>query len=79
MSKTITVCPFSKMVCRECAIYRGRHVELCAASRQRTNGTSAKRPEKRSSAALTCWEFPDIPDSPGRMVNIEDFIERRGM
>jgi hypothetical protein len=79
MSKIITVCPFSKRACRECAIYRGRHVELCAASRHRTDETGGKRPKVRSSAVFTCWEFPDVPDSPGRMVNIEDFIERRGI
>ncbi len=28
---------------------------------------------------LTCWEFPDIPDNPNVMVDIEDFIERRGI
>ena len=79
MSRTITVCPFSKMVCRECAIYRGRHVELCAASRQRQREQVRRGQGLRSSAVFTCWEFPDIPDSPGRMVNIEDFIERRGI
>ncbi|MGA3173025.1 MAG: hypothetical protein ABSE25_01205 [Syntrophorhabdales bacterium] len=79
MSKTIIVCPFSKAACRECAIYRGRHVELCAASRRPANGTNVERPRVKSSAVFTCWDFPDIGESPGRMVNIEDFIERRGI
>ncbi len=78
MSSTITVCPFSKMACRECAVYRGRHVELCSA-RFRLSGAKVDRPRAKSSAVFTCWEFPDIPDSPNRMVNIEDFIERRGI
>jgi len=78
MLGTKTVCPFSKMACRECAIYRGRHVELCGA-RFRQSGAKVDRPRARSSAVFTCWEFPDIPDSPKCMVNIEDFIERRGI
>ena len=78
MSSTITMCPFSKMACRECAIYRGRHVELCSA-RLRLKGAKVDRPRAKSSAVFTCWEFPDIPDSPKCMVNIEDFIERRGI
>jgi hypothetical protein len=76
MSKTATRCPFSKMMCRECAIYRGRHVELCSV---RANGTKADRPKAQGSAVFTCWEIPDIPDSPDTMVNIEDFLERRGI
>ena len=76
MSSTITVCPFSKTACKECAIYRGRHVELCSF---RANGAKADRPKAESSAVFTFWEFPDIPDGPNIMVNIEDFIERRGI
>jgi len=78
MSSTITMCPFSKMACRECAVYRGRHVDLCSA-RLRLKGAKVDRPRAKSSAVFTCWEFPDIPDSPKCMVNIEDFIERRGI
>ena len=79
MSGTITVCPFSKTACKECAIYRGRHVELCSGARFRVSGAKVDRPKAKSSAVFTCWEFPDIPDSPNCMVNIEDFIERRGI
>ncbi len=78
-SKAVGVCPFSKIPCRECAIYRGRHMEMCGASRNR-EGADAERPRVKSSAPFTCWEFPtDIGDGPGVMVNIEDFIERRGL
>jgi hypothetical protein len=72
------MCPFSKMACRECAVYRGRHVDLCSA-RLRLKGAKVDRPRAKGSAVFTCWEFPDIPDSPKCMVNIEDFIERRGI
>jgi hypothetical protein len=43
------------------------------------SGAKVDRPKAKSSAVFTCWEFPDIPDSPNCMVNIEDFIERRGI
>lgn len=79
ITRTITVCPFSKMACRECAIYRGRHVDLCGASKRGSNGTSVERQRVKSSAVLTCWEFPDVGEPAGAMVNIEDFIERRGI
>ncbi|MGD0229915.1 MAG: hypothetical protein ABSC19_06080 [Syntrophorhabdales bacterium] len=80
VTKTITVCPFSKLECRECAIYRGRHVEMCSAARHRSNGASAdRRKEVQSCAVFTHWDFPEIPDSPNIMVNIEDFIDRSGL
>jgi hypothetical protein len=66
------------MACRECAIYRGRHVELCGAH-FRLNGVKVDRPKATSSAVFAGWEFPDIPDGLNCMVNIEDFIERRGI
>ncbi len=78
MLSTVTVCPFSKMACRECAVYRGRHVELCGV-RFRLKEAKVDRPKAKSSAVFTCWEFPDIPDNPNVMVDIEDFIERRGI
>lgn len=76
MSKAAARCPFSKMMCRECAVYRGRHVELCSF---RANGAKVDRPKAEGSGVFTCWEFPDITGSPNIMVNIEDFIERRGL
>ncbi len=79
MSKTITVCPFSKMMCRECAIYRGRHSEMCLVSRYRQSYPDMKKPGLKCNEVFTKWEMPDIPDSPNIMVDIEDFIERRGI
>ncbi len=78
MSKIITVCPFSKVMCRECAIYRGRHRDMCAVSRYRQSYPDLKKRAK-GSELFTKWEMPDIPDNPNVMVDIEDFIERRGI
>jgi len=79
MSTIVAVCPFSKTVCRECAIYRGRHVELCTFSRNRSNGTKTDKAKARGDEVFTKWEMPDLADCSTMMVNIEDFIERRGI
>ena len=78
-AKDVTVCPFSRTVCRECAIYRGRHFELCACHNYRLRETKGARTKAWSSEVFTKWEMPDIPDGANIMVDIEDFIERRGI
>ncbi|HUJ68767.1 MAG TPA: hypothetical protein VLW86_04555 [Syntrophorhabdales bacterium] len=77
--KDVTVCPFSRTVCRECAIYRGRHFELCACHNYRLRETKGARTKAWSSEVFTKWEMPDIPDGANIIVDIEDFIERRGI
>lgn len=79
MSKDVTVCPFSRTVCRECAVFRGRHLELCAFHNYRLRETKGTHVKSWSSEVFTKWEMPDLPDSPNIMVDIEDFIERRGI
>jgi hypothetical protein len=67
------VCPFSKVACRECAIYRGRHIDFCALPKYRVNGT---RPEHHGAAknqVLLGWDFPEtIGTNPNTLVDIED-------
>ena len=77
--KDVTVCPFSRTVCRQCAIYRGRHFELCACHNYRLRETKGARTKAWSSEVFTKWEMPEIPDGANIMVDIEDFIERRGI
>jgi len=78
-AKDVTVCPFSRTVCRECAIYRGRHFELCACHNYRLRETKGVRTKAWSSEVFIKWEMPEIPDGANIMVDIEDFIERRGI
>jgi hypothetical protein len=78
-SKAITVCPFSKVACRECAIYRGRHFELCGAASHHPRKDKADRHTVESSKVFSHWDFPDLPENSNIMVDIEDFIERRGI
>ena len=77
--KDVTLCPFSRTVCRECAIYRGRHFELCACHNYRLRETRGAQTKAWSSEVFTKWEMPEIPDGANIMVDIEDFIERRGI
>ncbi len=44
MAKIKMICPFSKELCRECAIYRGRHYYLCFCKEYR--GHLGKEDEK---------------------------------
>jgi hypothetical protein len=76
-SQDITVCPFSRTVCRECAIYRGRHFELCAAHNYRLKATKGTYTKARNVEVFTKWEMPEIPDGANIIVDIEDFIEKK--
>jgi hypothetical protein len=78
-SKAIGFCPFSGNVCKECGIFRGRHVGTCGGYLKR-HQTGAERPKFKSSEMfVTDWELPELVDDSKTMVNIEDFIERRGL
>ncbi len=73
----VTVCPFSRKVCKECAIYRGRHFELCAAHNYRLRAMKGKRTKALNAEVFAKWEMPDIPDGENIMADIEDFIENK--
>ncbi len=79
MSKEAAVCPFSRRMCRECAVYRGRHFELCSLHNFRLKEAKAAKAKAWSEEVFTKWEMPEIPDGTNIMVDIEDFIERRGI
>ena len=79
MSKEAAVCPFSRGVCKECAVYWGRHFELCSLRNFRLREVRAAKAKAWSCEVFSKWEMPDIPDGSNIMVDIEDFIERRGI
>ena len=67
MAKEDMLCPFSGKLCRECALYRGRHYYLCFSKKYRGHlekpgeatgvsnpGTSGAKPSKQR-------EIPSIP------------------
>jgi hypothetical protein len=79
MSKEAAVCPFSRRMCKECAIYWGRHFELCSLRNFRLREARAAKAKAWSDEVFTKWDMPEIPDGTNIMVDIEDFIERRGI
>jgi hypothetical protein len=79
MSKEAAVCPFSRKMCKECAVYWGRHFELCSLRNVRLKVARAAKAKAWSEEVFTKWDMPEIPDGANIMVDIEDFIERRGI
>ncbi len=84
MSQVKLVCPFSKELCRECAIFRGRHMNLC--SEDNGNGEEWGAARRRGNKAkervddYEAWKglrVPGVPRSPKMLADIEDLIERR--
>jgi hypothetical protein len=81
MSKAQLICPFSKRLCVDCALFRGRHYYLCSA---RNHGNRASG-RSRSSELTHQSRYrnskiekpPVIPRSPKWLSNLEDCIERR--
>jgi len=75
MAKIEMICPFSKGGCIQCAVYRGRHANICFSSGY--HGGEFKslmkdRQKPKSNSTDLKFEFPDIPDSPMRLKNIEE-------
>jgi hypothetical protein len=75
MAKDAALCPFSKRMCKECAIYWGRHFELCSVRNVALRAVRHGKTKEWTKEANTKWEMPDIPDGSNIMVDIEDFIE----
>ncbi len=78
--KDVMICPFSGGVCKQCAIFRGRHFELCAshnAHLREIRAAKARAWTNRSSAKL---EMPEIPkDIKINIVNVENVVENRDL
>lgn len=85
MSKLQPVCPFSRKACRECGIFRGRHLSLCHYPQnlsQQWNPADSITDRQPVAKPLspnnsTRFEFPDLPEKPAWLVNPEDGTERR--
>jgi hypothetical protein len=62
-------CPFSKGKCIQCAIYRGRHAEICFASGYH-GGEFKNLMEKKTKPRNGCTdakvEFPDLKDTSSK-------------
>jgi len=80
VAKALMVCPFSRQQCRECALFRGRHFNLCLSPRyshlfsdwSQTAGVGP-RANKRNSPIK---KPPELPESPRWLANVEELVER---
>jgi hypothetical protein len=82
MSRREMLCPFSGQLCRECPVYRGRHLNLCYATRDGGGGWGSSQTTgcKLQSRAddFEQWKLLkqlDIPMSPKWLANLEDNVE----
>ncbi|HNQ46728.1 MAG: hypothetical protein WBJ54_09750 [Syntrophorhabdus sp.] len=77
MSKLYMTCPFSKGKCIQCAIYRGRHAEICfAAGYHGGEFKDLMKPKAKPTNPTTelKFPFPSISESPNRISNVEDCV-----
>jgi hypothetical protein len=79
MAKTKMLCPFSKELCKECPLYRGRHYYLCFYTKYRGYLRDAEKQAKQKSRPSRVdkkFEMPQkLPSSPTWLV-LNDFAER---
>lgn len=81
MSRTRTMCPFSKKQCISCAQFRGRHYYICFDPQYRhnlsgccdTTGSRSNGLKRKHAVAMP----PVLPKSPKWLTNVEELVERR--
>jgi hypothetical protein len=80
ISKETTICPFSKGACRQCAVYRGRHFELCASHNTQLKKIRAAKAKAWAEGSSTKWAMPEIPEGVKiKIVNVENVVEKRDL
>ena len=80
MAKIDMLCPFSKKLCQECPLYRGRHYYLCFQTKYRGYlGEKEKDVDKKIRARKVNQKFEmpsQLPPSPKWLV-LNEFVERK--
>lgn len=82
MAKKKRLCPFSKKLCRECPLYRGRHYYLCYCNTYRRhleNSSDQAKPELAkvySKKSENLEILPVLKRSPTWLV-LEEFEEKK--
>lgn len=84
MAKVKMVCPISRGMCVDCAVYRGRHYYLCFSKEYQGSlvGPEQINIMKSKSKSVNDEKFgmpDDIPRSSKWINNVEELIERRGL
>jgi hypothetical protein len=82
MGDRTMLCPFSKALCRDCAIFRGRHHYICSDGPRKSGQMLAWRETSgyRPDAPNRLKEIPKMPvlaKSPKWLSDLEDCIEGR--
>jgi len=77
ISQEVATCPFSGGMCKQCAVYRGRHFELCVLHNVRLKEIRAAKANAWTKHFSTKWEMPEIPEGVRIIVDPENFVERR--
>lgn len=86
MQKFKVLCPFSRKACRECGIFRGRHLGLCyfpahqdrILNKEELAAKGQKIEKPKPANGNTRFDFPELPENPKWLANLEDLFERRG-
>jgi hypothetical protein len=61
MAKEQVLCPFSKKLCAECALYRGRHYYLCYCQNYRGYlGEKGKRKKPNKTTTNGNYDIPSL-------------------
>ena len=72
MAKTEMICPFSGKLCKECAIYRGRHYYLCFSKKYRGHLEKPERVIKGSNPVTSEMEHVKQFEIPAKMPSAID-------
>ena len=79
-SSEAVLCPFSGKLCKQCAVYRGRHFQLCA---EHNAALSANLKEVRAARASawtehpsTVWDMPVLRDGARVIADPENLVDR---
>lgn len=78
MAKITMVCPFSKELCKDCSLYRGRHYYYCFDSKYRGYlGNQKEAKERTVLRGVKNFEMPlHLTPSPS-WLTINELIERK--
>ncbi len=82
MGERKMLCPFSKALCRDCAVFRGRHHYICSDVPKKSEEMMAWRKTSRykPDTPYRHKEIPKMPvlaKSPKWLSDLEDLIEGR--
>lgn len=81
MAKEKMLCPFSKKLCRECPLYKGRHYYLCYCNNYRGHleNSESQAEQRLAKAAINKFknfEMPPVLKPSSTWLVLNEFAER---